>query len=63
MCAIVDASVAGEVFGSERTPAEEGVFDWITNGNGKIVVGGKLREELGRSPSLNGVWMPCRQEG
>ena len=49
MCAVVDASVAGEVFGSERTPAGEGFLNWITNGHGKIVVGGKLREELGRS--------------
>lgn len=52
MCAIVDASVAGEVFGSKRTPAGEGFFDWITNGNGKIVVGGTLREELGHSQAF-----------
>ena len=52
MCAIVDAGVAGEVFGSKRTPAGEGFFNWITNGNGKIVIGGKLRKELGRSQAF-----------
>ena len=48
MCAIVDANVAYEVFGSDRPPAGRRFFDWLTSPRGQLVVGGKLREELAR---------------
>ena len=51
MCAIVDASIAVEVFGSNRPPAGEKFFGWINKGNGRLVVGGKLQEELNRTPA------------
>ncbi|MCY3594933.1 MAG: PIN domain-containing protein [Bacteroidetes bacterium] len=47
MCAIVDASVVSQVFGTKRTEAGEEFFRWIdSNTNGRLVVGGKLSEEL-----------------
>ena len=48
MCAIVDANVASEVFGSDRPPAGKRFFDWLSSPRGQLVVGGKLREELAR---------------
>ena len=46
MCAILDVNVAHEVLGDNRPPAGEGFFKWIDSGKGKLIVGGKLREEL-----------------
>ena len=48
MCAIVDANVAYEVFGSDRPPAGSQFFDWLSSPRGQLVVGGQLREELAR---------------
>ena len=49
MCAIVDANVVSEVFGSNLPPAGEKFFDWLNKGSGRLVVGGKLLEELKQS--------------
>ena len=46
MCAIVDANVAHEVFGANRPPAGEAFYKWINAGGGRLVVGGKLLQEL-----------------
>ena len=46
MCAILDANVVHEVFGSARPPAGKEFFDWIDKRSGHLVVGGKLGEEL-----------------
>ena len=48
MCAIVDTNVAHEVFGDARTPAGKGFFDWLSSPGGQLVVGGRLRAELGQ---------------
>ena len=45
-CAIIDANVAAEMFGSNPTPAGAGVRRWISNGEGQLVSGGKLQLEL-----------------
>ena len=45
MCAILDTNAAHEVFGSKTTEAGEGFREWLRRGN-KLVVGGKLKEEL-----------------
>lgn len=53
MCAIIDANVVGEVFGSERTEAGKEFFDWIDEGSGRLICGGELLEELeGSSPGF-----------
>ena len=46
MCAIVDNNVASEVFG--RNPPEAGRHfrRWLSGRNGRLVVGGRLLEEL-----------------
>ena len=46
MCAIVDANVAGEVFGKTVSPAGREFFNWLNDGRGRLVVGGKLLKEL-----------------
>lgn len=52
MCAIIDANVAHEVFGPDWSPAGEKFFAWLRTGKGKVIVGGKLLEELGNSHQL-----------
>lgn len=64
MCAIIDANAAHEIFPESpaRPPAGQGFFDWIHKGDGRLVVGGKLREELDRAGLRN--WMrTARQAG
>lgn len=48
MCAIIDNNVRHEVFGTDdvRTEAGRFLFDWIEGGKGKLLVGGKLLQEL-----------------
>ena len=46
MCAIVDANVAGEVFGKSVSQAGGEFFNWLSDGRGRLVVGGKLLSEL-----------------
>ena len=46
MCVIIDASVVGDLFGPDQTEAEKFLFNWLDRGHGRLVMGGKLREEL-----------------
>ena len=46
MCAIVDANVVREVFGPGAPPAGEKFLGWLNRGSGRLVVGGRLLEEL-----------------
>ncbi len=46
MCAIVDANVAPEVFGYSPQPTGEKFYEWLNEGTGLLVAGGKLLEEL-----------------
>lgn len=46
MCAIVDNNVANEVFGSRSPEAGKKFLHWLGDRNGRLVVGGKLLEEL-----------------
>lgn len=49
MCAILDANAAGEVF-RRRDPAERTAgrefFEWLNAGRGRLIVGGRLLQEL-----------------
>ena len=51
MCAIVDANVASEVFGTDRPEAGARFFDWINARSGRLFVGGRLLAELDRTPA------------
>lgn len=48
MCAIVDNNVRHEVFGAEDVQSEAGrhLLRWLNNRKGRLVVGGKLLDEL-----------------
>ena len=48
MCAIVDASVVGTVFGlsKDRPAAAQEFFEWVDSGRLVLVIGGKLKAEL-----------------
>lgn len=48
MCAIIDADTVHEVFGNNLNEAGEAFFDWIVEGSGHLIVGGKNEEELTR---------------
>ena len=46
MCVIVDANIANEVFGTERSESASKFFDWLNTGTGILIAGGKLFDEL-----------------
>lgn len=49
MCAILDANVVHEVFGSSRPEAGVQFFQWLSTGRGRLVSGGKLHKELNKT--------------
>ena len=57
MCAIIDANVAHELKGTDRHEAGTRFLDRVDSGKLPLVVGGKLREELYRTP----IWEWIRQ--
>ncbi len=59
MCAIIDVNVLGEVFTPDRAPPGEQFFDWLETPRARLVVGGKLLEEL----SENGKFRAWVKEG
>lgn len=54
MCAILDANVVGEVFGSNLTPAGKEFRKWIGKGSGRLICSSELLEELKRGSSRRG---------
>lgn len=52
MCLILDASARDDVFGKNRTLAGEQLFRWLERPSARLVLGGKLTEELGSSNSF-----------
>ena len=60
MCVIVDNDVRDEVFGGAGSEAGKYLFDWLTDGRGKLAVGGRLRRELSGSNSFV-RWMKVAQ--
>ncbi len=64
MCAILDASVISEVFGSTQHPAGKKFYEWMNSENGMLVVGGKLSEDLYKSSIPFRKWAAtARQRG
>lgn len=55
MCAILDANVAHEVFGKNRTELGIHFFEWIDNGHGRLVVGAVLLDELNSTKAR--IWL------
>lgn len=68
MCAILDNSVVGKVFGQHdsemgQESAGQKFFEWITSGKGSLVVGGKLRDELDGSSDFRKWWQEAGRAG
>ena len=63
MCAIVDASVAFEVFGRKRTRAGIRFREWLDNGPGQLVVGGRVLDELARNSNFARWLVEARRVG
>ena len=61
MCAILDANVAHEVFEDESHEAGLQFRLWITAGRGRLVVGGKLTDELSRASGKFRQWASTAQ--
>ena len=56
MCAIVDANVVHEVFGSNLPQAGERFFDWIEKGSQRFVAGGKQLDEIEQGSEAFRKW-------
>lgn len=56
MCAIVDNSARDEVFGGGASAAGKYFFDWLTSGGGRLVIGGRLKDELMGSNNFK-LWL------
>lgn len=56
MCAIVDANVVFEVFGRKRTRAGKQFREWLDDGPGQLVVGGRVLDELTRNREFT-LWL------
>ena len=57
MCAIVDANVSAQVFEpGQQSPAGKKFLEWLTKRKGRLVVGGKLLEELERGSKGFKTW-------
>ena len=65
MCAIVDNNVRHQVFGGKdvQTPAGEFFLNWLDNRKGKLVVGGKLLEELSEYGNFSNWLQQALQAG
>ena len=62
MCAILDTCVASHVFGTDNSTDAGRVFlDWISYGNGRLVYGGTLQQELNIRNALNWLKEAKRQ--
>ena len=49
MCAILDTNAVPHVFGRDRPEIGQRFFEWIHSGSGRLVLGGRLREELNKT--------------
>ncbi|MDE0191065.1 MAG: PIN domain-containing protein [Gammaproteobacteria bacterium] len=56
MCAILDNDVVHQVFGTNRSQAGSEFFRWIDAGRIQLVIGGKLRRELGSNQAFK-AWL------
>ena len=63
MCAIVDASVAFEVFGRKRTQAGIRFRSWLDGKQGQLVVGGRNLSELKQNSNFRRWFQEARRSG
>lgn len=65
MCAIIDNNVRHEAFGAPDAQTEAGQFflAWVDSGKGRLVVGGKLLEELSEYWNFSRWFRRARRSG
>ena len=63
MCAIIDANVTFEVFGSKQTEAGIQFRNWLDSGRGKLAVGGKNLSELTKNGNFTRWLAEARRLG
>ena len=64
MCAIVDANVRDEVFGSASSEPGKFFLNWLRRpGGGRLALGGKLRSELAGLENFRRIYGLLRQNG
>ena len=63
MCAIIDANVTFEVFGTKQTEAGVRFRNWLDGGRGRLVVGGRNLEELTRNRNFERWFREERRRG
>ena len=61
MCATVDHSVTYEVFGRKQTEAGKEFRDWLDNGRGILIVGGKNLGELTQNSNFTRWFVESRR--
>lgn len=59
MCIIIDANVASKVFALSPSKDPRAVIDWVDFGGGKMVLGGRLKQEIFKV-SLASRWIKER---
>lgn len=59
MCIIVDANVAHRIVAAPMHEDARQIVDWIDRGDGRLVIGGKLTEELSQNGSVT-RWLRTR---
>ncbi len=52
MCAILDANVAHEVFGPKQLEPGAKFLEWILKGQRRLVIGGKVLQELAKNTNF-----------
>lgn len=65
MCAIVDANVRDEVFGSASSEAGKFFLNWLQKNptGGRLALGGRLRDELATLGSFRRIYDLLRLNG
>lgn len=64
MCLVIDANMAGLLFGSiPEGPFAAPVFDWLSKRGGCLVLGGLLREELLRLDAARVMLVELARQG
>ncbi len=62
MCVIIDVNAIDKIFGKSTTPAGDKLREWIS-GSKRLVVGGRLREELQKSSRFTAAFEELNDAG
>ena len=60
-CAIVDANAVADVFGDTPSEAGAGLRRWVADGDGQLISGGRLHQELRQASHRFRQWVAVAQ--